>query len=59
MLTKIVSNSLETAESYKTQQDDFDKTRILEKFFASFQTIFRKFENAKSWENGFGLIYEK
>ena len=48
MLTKIVSNSLKTTESYKTQQDAFDKTR--EYFFEnslSFWTIFRKFENAQ------------
>ena len=34
-------------ESYKTRQDAFDKTReyFLGKFFVSFRTIFRKFEN--------------
>ena len=49
MLTKIVSNCLKTAESYKTWQDAFDKTReyFFGKFFVSFRTIFRKFENAQ------------
>ena len=46
MLTKIVSNSLKTAGSYKTRQDAFDKT--CEYFLGnSFRTIFRKFENAQ------------
>ena len=47
MLTKIVSNSLKTTESYKTRQDAFDKTCIFWEFFVSFWTIFRKFENAQ------------
>ena len=61
MLTKIVSNSLETMESYKFRQDAFYKTRILRgKFFGSFWTIFREFKiHRKSWKNGFGLINEK
>ena len=45
MLTKIVSNSLKTMESYKIRQDAFDRTRILREFFVSFRAIFRKFEN--------------
>ena len=60
MLTKIVSNSLKTTESYKFRQDAFHKTRIFGKFFGSFWTIFRKFDNPqKILGKWFGLINEK
>ena len=62
MLTKIVSSSLKTAESYKTRQDAFDKT--YEYFLGNSLRVLRQFSenlkmHRKSWENGFGLIYEK
>ena len=46
MLTKIVSNSLKTTESYKTRQDAFEKLLFFGKFF-EFSDSFRKFENAQ------------
>ena len=60
MLTKIVSNSLKTTESYKFRQDAFHKTRI---FLVNSLGVFGQFSenlkiHRKSWENGFGLINE-
>ena len=46
-------------ESYKFRKYAFHKTYFFGKFFGSFWTIFRKFENTqKILENGFGLINE-
>ena len=48
MFNKIVSNSRKTSESYKTQENAFNKTRgrlFFGEFSVSFRTILGKFEN--------------
>ena len=42
MLTKIVSNSLKTTESYKTREDAFDKTRTFWEILCEFSDNFQK-----------------
>ena len=60
MLTKIVSNSLKTTDSYKFRQDASYKTRILR---GNSLGVFGQFSenlkiHRKSWVSGFGLINE-
>ena len=60
MLTKIVSNSLKTTESYKFRQDAFYKTRIFGgNSLGGFGQLSENLKiHRKAWENGFGLINE-